>query len=651
MANKNFKVKNGLETPSIDAIYTSEQSTPQIRPTLDLNFALSKELDPRITFTRASTATYYDGSTTVKAEENTLTNSESLQSWSVLGITSTANTTATTDPVGTNTAELLTANTSSTSHIVYQYPSRIVPLSPYTVSAHLKQGTNQYAYVSLYVGTASGASWAVAVVNLSTGAITQTSNGASMTEVSSSIVSIGNGWYRVSVTGTTSVTTTSDLAIGIGISNTGTPTVGNYGSISWTAAGTETIYAWGAQMEQRSGMTAYTKTTAYPVCNYIPKLQTAATNEARFNHDPVTKESKGLLIEQQQTNIVVYSSDINLWASNLATVRANSTIAPDGTLSADLVVGQGTVNSFMVISTTLALDSYATVSFFVKNHNSPTSNSILRIGTSAQGININWNAMTPSILDSLSVFQGDPVLEKVLNYGYSDVGNGWYRVFYTVQVKEANTGLRLYGNQAGTLGTGAYFWGVQCEVVGSTIHNNGPTSYIPTSGAAATRSADSASISGSNFTSWYNPSEGTLFADVTKHPGYEQGQGMFSLGIGLDNTRYTALDYAVYAGSYAVAYVQPTNAGVDIYPSPITNFSRKKIALSYSGSFNPTINASANGVGVTEVGSGSSYTQYYTDLKIGTSHFSPTLTTNLHMARIQYYPKALSVTDLNEITS
>jgi hypothetical protein len=41
-----------------------------IRPSLNLDFANSKVLDPRITFTRASNATYYDGYTSVKAEEN-----------------------------------------------------------------------------------------------------------------------------------------------------------------------------------------------------------------------------------------------------------------------------------------------------------------------------------------------------------------------------------------------------------------------------------------------------------------------------------------------------------------------------------------------------------------------------------------------------
>jgi len=45
---------------------------PDITPSLNLDFSNSKVLDPRITFTRASTATYYNGVTTAKAEENLL---------------------------------------------------------------------------------------------------------------------------------------------------------------------------------------------------------------------------------------------------------------------------------------------------------------------------------------------------------------------------------------------------------------------------------------------------------------------------------------------------------------------------------------------------------------------------------------------------
>jgi hypothetical protein len=40
------------------------------------------------------------------------------------------------------------------------------------------------------------------------------------------------------------------------------------------------------------------------------------------------------------------------------------------------------------------------------------------------------------------------------------------------------------------------------------------TSFIPTAGASVTRSQDSASVTGANFSSWFNPSAMTFFADV-----------------------------------------------------------------------------------------------------------------------------------------
>jgi len=43
-----------------------------------------------------------------------------------------------------------------------------------------------------------------------------------------------------------------------------------------------------------------------------------------------------------------------------------------------------------------------------------------------------------------------------------------------------------------------------------------PTSYIKTSGASATRSADDASITGENFSSWYRQDEGSLYCEAAK---------------------------------------------------------------------------------------------------------------------------------------
>jgi len=82
------------------------------------------------------------------------------------------------------------------------------------------------------------------------------------------------------------------------------------------------------------------------------------------------------------------------------------------------------------------------------------------------------------------------------------------------------------GTTTGTLtGTGLFFLQLNYnvgQVVDFTIRIGLPqleqgafaASVIPTSGSTVTRAADVASISGSNFSSWYRQDEGTVFAEV-----------------------------------------------------------------------------------------------------------------------------------------
>ena len=102
-----------------------------------------------------------------------------------------------------------------------------------------------------------------------------------------------------------------------------------------------------------------------------------------------------------------------------------------------------------------------------------------------------------------------------------DVGNGWYRciiTFTTVSTSGAviNPVIYLIDNAnatraAGMTGdgySGIFIWGAQLE------QGSFPTSYIKTSGASATRSADNASITGENFSSWYRQDEGSLYSEL-----------------------------------------------------------------------------------------------------------------------------------------
>jgi hypothetical protein len=58
--------------------------------------------------------------------------------------------------------------------------------------------------------------------------------------------------------------------------------------------------------------------------------------------------------------------------------------------------------------------------------------------------------------------------------------------------------------------SGIYIWGAQLEAAAFA------SPYIPTVAAQVTRLADSAVMTGVNFSSWFNPSEGTLFFDAVR---------------------------------------------------------------------------------------------------------------------------------------
>jgi hypothetical protein len=206
------------------AQYDSTESLPDIKPSLNLDFANVKKLDPRITFTRGSTATYYNGKTFAKAEENLLLRSQDYSTtWTVTNLTPVTGKTA---PDGTSTATEFTAGAGNA--VLTQGYTALA--DDYTFSVWLRRVT----------GTG----------NIDIAA----DNGTWNTET------ISGTWARYDVTQTPAA---GSKTAGIRVVTSG-----------------DAIEVWGAQLEQRSALTDYTATTTQPITNYIPALQTAASGDA-----------------------------------------------------------------------------------------------------------------------------------------------------------------------------------------------------------------------------------------------------------------------------------------------------------------------------------------------------------------------------------
>ena len=80
-------------------------------------------------------------------------------------------------------------------------------------------------------------------------------------------------------------------------------------------------------------------------------IKTAAANEPRFDHNPTTGESLGLLVEEARTNLITYSQAFNNTNYSIGYdgggFTENATVAPDGTLTASkLTRNTGTSGAF-----------------------------------------------------------------------------------------------------------------------------------------------------------------------------------------------------------------------------------------------------------------------------------------------------------------
>jgi hypothetical protein len=104
----------------------------------------------------------------------------------------------------------------------------------------------------------SGSLYATAVFNLSTGAVsTSGAAGTGYSVVSSSISSVGSGWYRCVVT-VVAGTSVSFLRAVIAPNKAGTISAGAGGMQSYLGDGSG-VYVWGIQLEQSATATAYQK--------------------------------------------------------------------------------------------------------------------------------------------------------------------------------------------------------------------------------------------------------------------------------------------------------------------------------------------------------------------------------------------------------
>jgi len=409
-----------------------------------------------LSFTRASNGTRINSAGLVEVcPWNLVQNSENFDAVWTKYNGATVTTDATTAPNGTSTADLLIAGSSQEIYSA-NMPKPAEELF-YTFSCYAKiYNTNVFGLVCSDFATSGSA----ATFNLSTLAIT-TSTGATWSNTSASIESVGNGWYRCILTSKSPNTTGLYLSL--------------YTSGTNSVSG---VYIWGAQLNIGS--------TAKP---YFPT--TDRLNVPRLTYQNGGGGCPSLLLEKQSTNYCLYSEQFDdaSWlkvdngSASTPVVTANYTTSPDGTQNADRVqfsrTGTTDIDYSLVTSNLCNLNLTGTATIYAKSLTSSTQNLLLYWGN-GEG----------------SVFQ---------------VTTQWTRI--TLNNLSAATQRILFGTRGGTgnyynggdLSLDVAVWGAQVE------ESSYPTSYIPTTSSSATRVADLAVKS--SISSLFGASATSLFMD------------------------------------------------------------------------------------------------------------------------------------------
>lgn len=242
-------------------------------------------------------------------------------------------------------------------------------------------------------------------------------------------------------------------------------------------------------------------------------LKSASANTPRFDHDPLTGECKGLLIEELRTNLLTYSEQFDnaAWGKTNLTITANAATSPDGTQSADKIVSAA-VTGYESLSRTISVTAGTFYTYSAYAKASEFNCLSLQAGGTTWQVQANSGVRFNLTTGVMTAYNG----QNVSNARLENVGNGWFRCSVTWEctvttstgvVSLIQSNLDSLAQPTGDGVSGLYLWGAQLEA------GSFPTSYIPTTSASATRAADVAQMTGANFSSWYRQDEGTFVAD------------------------------------------------------------------------------------------------------------------------------------------
>jgi hypothetical protein len=391
----------------------------------------------------------------------------------------------------------------------------------------------------------------------------------------------------------------------------------------------------------------FTRASTATFFNSSGVLTSAAIDAPRFDYDPVTLAPKGLLIEEQRTNSIRNNTMQGAVAGTPGTMPTNWFAATSSNGLTRQIVGVGSENGINYIDVRYS-------------------------GTTSAA---NLTAVYPATATEVTALSGQTWTGS---FYVSLVGGSTANtVFTVVGIDEVNSGGAFLAgsNTAFTLTSGGlagkrythtralnnastafivpyvfftYNSGVAIDItlrIGMPQLERGAfaTSVIPTTTAAATRAADIAVMTGTNFSSWYNQSEGTMFAEV----GYQQNNPASTQAVASFNDTTANNRWTTAFGTTGSGVMLRNTGGAGLLSTSTSNLATlgatNKIAVAISTGASLVLNGGT-------VATNASYAApTVTQLELGRQLTAAYF--NGHIRRITYYPRRLSNAQLQSLTS
>jgi hypothetical protein len=377
-------------------------------------------------------------------------------------------------------------------------------------------------------------------------------------------------------------------------------------------------------------------------------IQIAGNNVARFDHTS-SGVSRGLLIEESKTNLWLQSENFASasWTKDRGSISNATNTSPNGSATSELFSEDTSTGSHRVFQASAYVSGATyTISVYLKF-------------AGRQHVII----QNPSVATSFAVFDIQNGVVTATSSGttasITSVGNGWYRCSATATATSSLTGSAIIAGAINSSGGTSYpgSGGPAFYIYGSQVEAGSlPTSYIPTTTASVVRSADVCSISGANFASFYNQSEGTLYADYDRSTNQGAGTKFTWMVAALYNSSSLSTYSVLQSSHVSDARMTYRNAGTDVYtnnPSLLASNAIIKASYGYkSGDFAGARNGSIISTGTGVIPTVSTFDR----IEFGFSNngnfgAASTQYLNGHIAAIRYYRNRLPNSKLVALTT